>query len=262
MFAVFDAYPLDLKSYMARFAGILQPTVLLRLARSVLDGLIFLDRHNILHWDVKPDNFMMCSCGVASLGDLGEALLRLPVSRHYRLHRNACCGNQVHRDPTVLNALKAFDIALVSEIDVDLSGQAVFEAATIVGTLLLRHLPIRGYPDSVCVETPEGMRINYTRASICDLTEDELAELRAAGYPYALLELLRDALEFDLSKRPRLGLFYTKLVQLLDPAAASARPVSACACTLGWLVWLYFREIHRVKLVASIPYRSLVHYGA
>ena len=222
MFAVFDAYPLDLKSYMARFPGILPPKVLLRLASYVLDGLIFLDEHNILHWDVKLDNFMMSSCGVAFLADLGEALLRLPVSRRCKLRAEQCSGNQVHRDPTILNAMKAFSDAGVSKIDIDLSGQAVFEAATVIGTLLLRHLPIRGYPDSVCAETPEGMRYIYTRAKICDVTAAEVAALRAAGYPDAVLELLRDALEFDLSKRPPLAVFRDELVKLLDPVVAAS----------------------------------------
>jgi serine/threonine protein kinase len=131
MFAVFDAYPMDLTAYSQRFEGVFPPEVLLRLSLSILDSLMFLDENGIAHWDVKLDNFLMSSCGVAFLADLGEALLGLPPNRCFKLHRNQSAGNQSHRAPEVLNALVR--LKLCEEVDVDLSGQAVFEAAMIVG---------------------------------------------------------------------------------------------------------------------------------
>lgn len=218
MFAVFEYYPLDLKAFLQRFDTYLSPTVLLRLALYILDALLFLESQNIAHWDIKLDNFMVTACGVICLADLGEALCNLVASRKFRLHCNFASGNQVHRAPEVLNAL--VKLLSATETDIDLSGQAVFEAAMVIGTMLLRRLPLRGYPERYQVREDAGMRIRYAPADVCALTEVEATCLRASGIQLAAVDLIRAGLHPDSSKRPTLSAFRDWLVQCLEPCVA------------------------------------------
>ncbi len=95
IFAVFDAFPIDLESYLQEIPGILAPKVVLRLMASMLDGLMFLQQHDILHWDFKLNNVMVCPSGSCHIIDLGEALKDLPPSRAFDFRSELSGGNQV-----------------------------------------------------------------------------------------------------------------------------------------------------------------------
>ena len=207
MFALFDAYPLDLNTFMQRFPGILPPDVVLRLALYILDGLLFLDEHDMAHWDVKMDNFFVSACGVVFLADLGEALLGMVRSRRFSLQSKFAGGNLTYRAPEVLTAMKPLSRVGIDAVDVDLSGQATFEAAMVIAAILMRRPPIPGYP----------LSITYTREDICKLSAAEESALIEAGYSNELLELLRDGLDVDTTKRPALRVFRDKLIAVLEP---------------------------------------------
>ncbi len=87
MYGIFDAYPRTLKDVLGDYEGPLPAAMFYRLASNILVGLMFLDEHNIVHWDVKSDNVMVSPDGVAYVTDLGEAL------RFVRQHAvvRTCC---------------------------------------------------------------------------------------------------------------------------------------------------------------------------
>lgn len=137
---------------------------------------------------------------------------------------NTVTGNEVHRAPEVLNAISSLLSSTATEVDIDLTGQAVFEAAMVIGTILLRRWPIRRYPERYQVLKPGvGMRVQYTLADVCVLTDAEAAGLRSAGVHFSVVDLIRAALHPDSSMRPSLSAFRDGLVRCLEPAVLSLR---------------------------------------
>ena len=246
MFAIFDAYPLDLKTFMQHFHGILPPDVVLSLALYILDGLMFLEEHDIAHWDVKMDNFFVSrACGVVFLADLGEALLDLVRSRRLKLpvHSRFAGGNPVHRVPEVLKAISPFSKVGGVPVDVDLPvlGQATFEAAMVIAAVLLRREPIIAYPTQSA----------YKRGDVCKLGAANARAFYEAGYTDELLELLRDGLDFDPTKRPSLRVFRDKLIRLLEPCVAALQQQLVAASGTDVPDVASAREIARLTALAT-----------
>jgi serine/threonine protein kinase len=132
MFGVFDAHPMTLKGLRATGPPVLPAPQLLTMGLHVLDGLLFLQANRIAHCDVKDDNVLVDECNCCYIADLGEAielvrrllyympaaqLARMSHARVSRLFlqpadtdivrlRNSIAGNQVHRAPEVIAALR------------------------------------------------------------------------------------------------------------------------------------------------------------
>ena len=93
----------------------------------------------------------------------------------------------------------------------------------IIGELMLRRLPLRGYPDRYQVREPGvGMRMRYTLADVCVLTEAEAAGLRAAGIQSDMVDLIRAGLHPDKTQRPSLSDFRDGIINCLEPCVSRA----------------------------------------
>ena len=66
-----------------------------RLIRRIGDGLLFLQAHNMAHWDMKANNILISQYLDAIIADLGESLRGMPISMCFDLHQNFASGNLV-----------------------------------------------------------------------------------------------------------------------------------------------------------------------
>lgn len=73
-FAVFDAHPNTLLSWRLKHPAILPFAEWNRVAVQVLGNLLELERLNLLHRDVKPDNFLVTVDGTVCISDFGLAI--------------------------------------------------------------------------------------------------------------------------------------------------------------------------------------------
>ena len=66
-----------------------------RLIRRIGDGLLFLQKQNVAHWDIKANNILISRLIDAIIADLGESLVGVPPSKCFDLHMNFASGNSV-----------------------------------------------------------------------------------------------------------------------------------------------------------------------
>lgn len=138
----------------------------------------------------------------------------LGARRALKLHRNFCSGNMEHRAPEVLNTLRAFLDHSVTEVDIDLTGQAVFEAGVLLWRVLTGTHPLPEYPTRWQTGPLSARVVRYTREDVCILSPATRALLTAAGYDLEIVELCRDALSLEPELRPSLRAFAARLSEL------------------------------------------------
>ncbi len=122
----------------------------------------------------------------------------------------------------MLDKLMAFYDPMVLSVELDLSGQAAFEAGVLLWETALGKHPINSYPVA-CLSGPMHARSHtYTRASTCVLTAADRAGLAAAGYPVdEFVTLVQDLVSCDPRLRPRLSDASERFDRLLHPTCRS-----------------------------------------
>lgn len=189
----------------------------------MLDGLIFLFHRAILFWGISLDAVRVSTCGMPCITGGARALtFSSPSRRMMVLQSTHLSGDMRFRAPEVLNALSLLAIDGVTEVEVDLSGQATFEAAMLCGYTLFRRFPIPGYPSAFTRAHLSANIVSYARDDVLCLDIVEHEALMHAGYPDGFVTLFKDALDPDPRARPQLPEFQERLITMLSISCSSS----------------------------------------
>lgn len=133
------------------------------------------------------------------------------------LHRDFISGNLEHRCPEALEVLRRFRDGMTSEAEINLTGQAAFEAGVLFWNMITRSHPLPGYPMAQETGPAASRRLAYTAANIGVLSADMQTKLARAGYPAAVLSLIKSMVSFRAEDRPSLQQFAFQLDCLMHP---------------------------------------------
>lgn len=119
-------------------------------------------------------------------------------------------GNKAHVAPEVLNAHATLSRGAKS-VEVDLSGQAAFEAGVLLFELAVCAHPLGNYPGSIV--SPDG-KIAYSPEAACVVPAAVEAEMVRAGYPSGFFALIRRMVSCEAAVRPSLRSAAAEFVSL------------------------------------------------
>jgi hypothetical protein len=109
-------------------------------------------------------------------------------------------------------------VALVENVQIDLGGQAVFEAGVLLWEMAFRRHPVHSsYPLSLSERA-------YDRDETCALPADEKTAATAVGYPMdAFSALVRDMVAMNPATRPSLAVARGRLEGMMSSTCVSTR---------------------------------------
>jgi len=213
-FFVVELMPMSLARFLADqypSPGYVPQEVVVSVMVQVASALLHLSRFRIAHRDVKLDNVLVevedqdpKKIKRCVLGDFGTACelnedFRAPVSvseTGYIL--TPSWGNPSHIAPELHSEVnRAMRAKKRTLIEVDYSGQAVFELGVLGYNMILGDGPVVDYPGS-CTERSGEVRYN----------DNEIARISAEALEEELGEMLRRAVSCDPFDRPTLEEVY------------------------------------------------------
>ena len=159
--AVFSWHTRTLADYLRAWhdehGRVLEPREAVRLATQLLDALIHLEDHHVVHRDLKLDNMMVDGDGTLVLVDFGLATRTGDSGQCMLVPGAAVTGNTEHTAPEVLAAARTLSRSGAGQaVAVPYGRQAVFAAGVVIGQIITGSHPVPGYPGSgawsrVCV---------------------------------------------------------------------------------------------------------------
>ena len=169
-----------LRAWRERHGHALDPREAGRLVIQLLDALIHLEDHHVVHRDLKLDNLMVDEDGTLVLVDFGLATRTGEGGRCMLAPGSAVTGNTEHTAPEVLAAARELSRSATADpVAVPYGRQAVFGAGVVIGQIITGAHPMPGYPasgSSGCVTygcacgwgaPRSGRRRGLTAASTC-----------------------------------------------------------------------------------------------
>lgn len=193
LFILMDEHPMNMEEQLAILADSRGPhsSKVVDWLKDLLCGLVFLEKHCVIHRDLKLNNLLLTAEGRLAIGDFGKATI---LDRSFKMlyrHGQDIGGNQAHLAPEILNCKAGPKSSL------DYSKQPVWAAGVLAYELAGHKSPFatgiidqRGYH----VDQLPALRTTHCSSS----------PAHCQALPTQLTRLVEAMLQFDPIDRPSL----------------------------------------------------------